>query len=116
MAGPTLIWGGSGRRGRTILAMALGELIVDKLPQTPSRLVPGGLAARAVAAALAAGSVAAQEGNAPLGALLGVAAALVAARLGAGYRSRAPQSPLGGLLAALLEDAAAYGGGRLLEV
>jgi hypothetical protein len=40
---------------RLLVAAAAGELVVDKLPTTPSRLAPPGLAARLVLGALAAG-------------------------------------------------------------
>ena len=59
---------------------AIGELVVDKLPQTPARTAPVGLIARAVTGALAGAALAVSGGKvlsvgAALGALGGIAGA-----------------------------------------
>lgn len=69
-------------------AAAVGELIGDKLPMTPSRLEPGPLAGRFMFGALAGGIVGREAGRSPLaGALLGAAGAGIGAY--AGYHVRA---------------------------
>jgi uncharacterized membrane protein len=67
--------------------LAVGELIVDKLPQTPARTAPLGLGARAVAGGLAAACVMSSHGeSAALGGLLGAIGGLIGAF--AGYQAR----------------------------
>ncbi len=99
-----------------VLAAAAGELVVDKLPGTTSRLAPQGIIARLALAALAAGLSAQtrQESWLPAGAI-GAASAAVSARIGHDVRARlARHAP--GLPVALAEDAvaiaAAAGGSR----
>lgn len=68
---------------RRIAAVADGaELVADKLPMTPSRLDPPGLAGRLISAGLAAAVLARSAHRAPIPAVLTAsAAALVAARI-----------------------------------
>ena len=61
-------------------ALAVGELIVDKLPRTPNRIAPGPLLARLVFGGLA-GSIAATAMDGP--GLEGVLLGLIGAALGA---------------------------------
>jgi len=57
--------------------MALGEIVVDKLPATPNRIVTPGVIARCLSGALAGASIYKATGsNAATGALLGAAAAI----------------------------------------
>ncbi|WP_347757298.1 hypothetical protein [Agrococcus sp. ProA11] len=94
-----------------LLTLAIGELVGDKLPMTPSRLSPPALLGRVGSAALAGAALGAgtgRRGAASSGA--GIAAA--AAVLGAvgGYWARRGLVEGGGLAdpaVALLEDAAA---------
>jgi uncharacterized membrane protein len=94
---------------RLLLAAAAGELVVDKLPATPSRLTPQGIVPRRVLGALAA-SLSAQTRQAswPPAAALGASSAAIAARLGHDVRARlarhAPDPAV-----ALAEDALALG-------
>src|SRR5205807_10442539 len=97
-------------------ALALAELVGDKLPKTPSRKSPGPFMARVVLGALsgAALSMAAKQSS-PAGALLGGLGA-VAGTLG-GYEARtrlvkAIHGP--DVEIAVLEDAVAIGGGVFL--
>jgi uncharacterized membrane protein len=96
--------------------LALGELVNDKLPFTPSRLAAGPLIARLVMGGLSGAIVCAAAGQAMLaGAVLGAVGAYAGARLG--YYARVSLAPSLGtppLLAALIEDAIAVGGGLLL--
>jgi hypothetical protein len=92
-----------------LVAAAAGELVVDKLPTTPSRLAPPGLAARLVLGALAAGLFA-QTRKAPWlpGAAVGALSAAVAAKVGHDMRAQlshhAPDPAI-----AVVEDGLALG-------
>lgn len=84
-------------------AGALGELVGDKLPSTPSRLQQPGLAGRVAAGALAGGLLARRHGRSfVVPAVVAGAAALAASYAGAAWRAHAP-----GIPPALAEDAAA---------
>jgi uncharacterized membrane protein len=94
---------------RLLLAAAAGELVVDKLPATPSRLAPQGIVPRLVLGALAA-SLSAQTRQASWlpAAALGASSAAIAARLGHDVRARlALHTPDAAV--ALAEDALALG-------
>lgn len=92
---------------RLLLAVAAGELVIDKLPATPSRLAPQGIVPRLALGALAA-SLSARERHASwlAAAVLGASSAAVAAKLGHDARARlarhAPDPAV-----ALVEDALA---------
>jgi uncharacterized membrane protein len=93
---------------RTAATLALGgELVVDKLPWTPSRLEPAPLAARAVLAGVAGAVIARSAGRPAAPAVLaGSAAALVGARLGHDARAAADRHAPA-LAVAVAEDALA---------
>jgi len=86
-----------------------GELVGDKLPRTPSRLEPPGLAAR-VALAAVAGAVLARAAERAMvpAALVASATAVVSARVGHDLR-RAAATRVPPLVAALVEDVVAIG-------
>jgi uncharacterized membrane protein len=97
-------------------AAALAELVVDKLPRTPSRKSPGPFAARVVIGALAGATLGAAAQHSSLAGALAGALGGVAGTLG-GYEARtrlvrALKAP--DLVIALLEDALALGGGLFL--
>jgi uncharacterized membrane protein len=107
MAGPTLVnrtgW------GRLLPILAIGELIVDKLPQTPSRTIPTALAIRAIGGALAGSSITNAAGKGRIwGALAGLAGAIGASYAGAAYRKAATRF-VPPVVAALIEDGVAFG-------
>lgn len=99
----------AGSRGFVRLAAtaaALGELVVDKLPGTPSRVEPAPLGGRLVLGALAGGLYARRRGrNVVLPALVAGATAFAASYAGAGWRAYAARHQLA-VPAALAEDAA----------
>jgi uncharacterized membrane protein len=74
---------------RVLAAAAVGELIADKLPTTPSRLEPPGIVGRLVMGALAAGLFA-QTRQAPRlpASGIGAATAIVAAKIGHDVRAQ----------------------------
>jgi len=98
-----------------VSALAAGELIIDKLPNTPSRKAPGPFIGRIVIGALCGAALGAAS-HSLIGGLLAGALGGVAGTLG-GYefRSRLVRA-IGGndLPIALLEDAIAIGGALLI--
>jgi uncharacterized membrane protein len=97
----------------TLCVLAVGELIADKLPKTPSRTVPPSVLFRALSGGVIGAAVCAEAGRSrAAGAILGVAGA-VAATYGA-YHLRQATDHKTGLpdpVVALVEDAIAIGGG-----
>jgi len=98
-----------------LTALAIGELINDKLPKTPSRKTPVPFIGRIVTGALCGAALGAAS-QSIIGGLLAGAVGAVAGTLG-GYEFRARVvRAIGGndLPIALLEDAIAIGGALLI--
>jgi uncharacterized membrane protein len=99
-----------------LTALALFELVVDKLPNTPSRKTPAGFAGRITLGALSGAALgAAARQSSVAGGLLGGLGA-VAGTLG-GYEARTRLVKAWNVpdfVVALLEDAVAIGGGLLI--
>jgi uncharacterized membrane protein len=97
-------------------ALALAELVADKLPFTPSRTLLGPFVGRVVMGGLAGAAVSAgNEGSLPLGAVLGMVGAVVGTF--GGYRARTGLVRALGVpdvLVALAEDIVAVGGALLV--
>jgi len=94
-----------------LTVLAIGELITDQLPSTPSRKVPMQFGARIVAGGLSGAAIGASAGLLIGGLVAGVVGAIIGT-LG-GYEARARLvKAIGGkdLPIALLEDAVAIGG------
>jgi uncharacterized membrane protein len=96
--------------------LAIGELVVDKLPGTPARTAPPGLITRIVLGGACGLAIATSAG---ISTLLATAVASVGAVVGAfaGYRIRrviVSQTRLPDLVVALAEDAIAIAGGFLV--
>lgn len=87
--------------------LALGELVNDKLPKTPSRLVPPQFGARIVMGALTGAAIGLSQGHLIVGVLSGIIGSIVGTL--AGSKARAFATKLFGrdLPAALLEDVCA---------
>ena len=101
---------GSRNARRALAALAAGELIMDKLPSTPSRMAPPALVPRLVTGALAgAAGAAAQRESKLAGALVGLAAAVGAALLFSRLRIWAGRRQLANVGAGALEDVLAFG-------
>ncbi len=89
--------------------MAIGELVNDKLPKTPSRLIPPQFITRIVMSALS-GLAIGLAGNGMINGLLaGIVGAVAGTFGGAKARSLLARRFGGDLPAALLEDAVALG-------
>jgi uncharacterized membrane protein len=93
-------------------ALAVMELVADKLPNTPSRTAPLGLIARIVTGGLTGACVAAGGNHAALlGALLGAAGGVVGCFAGYYARTRLVKAlSIRDIYIALLEDLAAVAG------
>jgi uncharacterized membrane protein len=97
-----------------VTALAAGEILADKLPMAPSRLLPPALAARIVAGG-ACGSVVAGrfEGSRAVGAVLGALCAIASAYAGYGLRMALTHGKwLPNVPAGLVEDGIAVWGAR----
>jgi uncharacterized membrane protein len=94
---------------RVLAAAAVGELIADKLPGTPSRLEPTGIAARLILGGLAA-TLHAQTRRSPWppAAGIGAASAIVAAKVGHDLRAEGAKH-VPDPLVAVVEDSIALG-------
>jgi uncharacterized membrane protein len=87
--------------------LAIGELIIDKSPKTPSRKAPSQLIARILSGSLVGATAGAASGALILGLLAGAIGAVVGTYGGATLRGRLSRAFGKDLPAALLEDAAA---------
>ena len=94
---------------RLVGAAAAGEFVGDKLPQTPSRLQPEGLAPRLVLGAVTGALLAWREGGSRNRALqagaLGLLGATAGSRLGVSWRRLAARRFGRDVPGALIEDA-----------
>src|SRR5258707_4215355 len=84
--------------------LALGELITDKLPRTPSRKIPMQFGARIVMGALSGAALAASGGVWIAGLAAGIVGAIVGTFAGAEQRWRLSRAVVKDLPAALLDD------------
>jgi uncharacterized membrane protein len=89
--------------------LALGELVTDQLPSTPSRTVPVQFGTRLVVGAVCGAAVAAASGSMVSGALVGIVGALIGTLGGRALRARLAAAFGRDRPAALLEDAIAIG-------
>jgi uncharacterized membrane protein len=97
-------------------ALAIGELIADKLPNTPSRKAPLGFITRIVTGGLSGAAVGATTGGSwAFGLVLGAIGAVAGTLGGYEFRVRLVKATGGkDLPIALLEDAIAIGGAFLI--
>jgi uncharacterized membrane protein len=98
----------------TVSALALGELVTDKLPATPSRKVPVQFGGRIFSGALCGAAFGAPSDAMMIGLLLGAIGAVIGTLGGAAARARLAAAFGKDLPAALLEDVVAVGGAILL--
>lgn len=97
-----------------VTAIAVGELINDKLPKTPSRKVPIQFGGRIVTGGLAGAAVGLSAGALIPGLVLGAAGAMIGTLGGAAARGRLAAAFGRDLPAALIEDLVAVGGAALV--
>lgn len=87
--------------------LAIGEVINDKLPKTPSRLVPPQFGGRVVMGALTGSSIGLSQEHLVIGTLSGIIGSVVGTLAGAKARAYAAKLFGRDLPAALLEDSIA---------
>jgi uncharacterized membrane protein len=95
-------------------ALALLELVTDKLPMTPSRKVPVQFAARIAMGGLSGGAIGAANDQLVAGSLVGIVGAVVGTFGGAAVRGKLAQIFESDRPAALIEDIVAVGGAFLI--
>lgn len=107
---------GSAVAAYILAAAAIGELVADKLPKTPSRKAPVGLIARFVLGGLSGAALCAATNQAiALGAVLGGLGGVIGAFIGYEVRTRLVKAlKVPDFVIALLEDAVAIGGGLFI--
>jgi uncharacterized membrane protein len=88
--------------------LAIGELITDQLPSTPSRTVPIQFGTRILSGAVTGGALGAQAGSLVMGAISGVLGAVIGTLGGRSARA-ALAARIGARPAAFVEDAVAIG-------
>jgi uncharacterized membrane protein len=98
-----------------LTVLAIGELIADKLPNTPSRKAPPGFIARIVTGGLSGAALGAASQAMLTGLVAGVVGAVVGTLGGYEFRVRLVKAAGGkDLPIALLEDVIAIGGAFLI--
>jgi uncharacterized membrane protein len=93
-----------------LTVLAVGELITDQLPTTPSRTVPVQFGTRILAGALAGAAVGFSAGSLIAGAVAGAVGAVIGTLGGRAARGKLATAFGKDLPAALLEDLVAIGG------
>ena len=96
--------------------LALGELVTDQLPKTPSRKIPIQFGARVVSGAICGAALGMQADSFVAGMLLGAIGAIIGTLGGARARERLAQRFGKDRPAALLEDVTAAGVALLTTV
>lgn len=97
-----------------VTAIAVGELVNDKLPRTPSRKVPIQFGGRIVSGGLAGGAVGLSAGALVPGVVLGAVGAVIGTLGGAAVRGKLAAAWGRDLPAALVEDLVAVAGAVLI--
>jgi uncharacterized membrane protein len=109
LAGTWLSWLASPITAWVLTVLALGEIVNDKLPNTPSRKIPPQFIGRCVTGGFAALTVGVSAGM-PWLAALGVVGAVIGTLGGSAIRGALARAFGRDLPAALLEDAVTVGG------
>ena len=94
--------------------LAIGELIADQLPKTPSRKVPVQFGARIVSGALCGAAIGAAAGMLAGGVAAGIVGAVIGTLGGAEARGRLARAFGRDMPVALIEDAVAAVGAYLI--
>jgi uncharacterized membrane protein len=104
LAGTPLAWLGGSVAPWVFALAAIGELVNDKLPKTPSRKIPPAFLARVFTGGLSGAAIGASGGALPVGLLLGVVGAVAGTIGGYELRSRLSRAMGKDFPAALIED------------
>jgi uncharacterized membrane protein len=97
-----------------LTVFALGELVVDQLPTTPSRTVPVQFGARMLTGGLSGAAIGAASGALVIGMIAGMLGAAIGTLGGLALRMRMAAAFGSDRPAALIEDAVAIGGAYLI--
>jgi uncharacterized membrane protein len=97
-----------------LTVLALGELVTDQLPTTPSRTVPIQFGTRLLMGALSGGAIGAGVGLMALGLAAGIAGAICGTLGGRAFRARLAAAFGSDRPAAFIEDAVAIVGAVLV--
>jgi uncharacterized membrane protein len=95
-------------------ALALGELVTDQLPQTPSRTVPVQFGTRILTGVLAGAAIGTAAGSWIVGVVMGAVGAVIGTLAGRAFRARLATAFGRDRPAALVEDAVAIGAALLI--
>ncbi|MES2724336.1 MAG: DUF4126 domain-containing protein [Pseudomonadota bacterium] len=114
LAGTPLAFLGAAVTPWIVSALAVGELVTDKLPITPSRKVPLQFGARLIMGGFVGAAVGLSAGALLPGAVLGLLGAVVGTYAGAAARGRLAGALGRDLPAALAEDLVAVCGAALI--
>ena len=95
-------------------ALALGELVTDQLPTTPSRTVPVQFGTRILTGGLSGAAIGGAAGALVSGLAAGVAGAVIGTLGGRAFRARLAKAFGSDRPAAFIEDAVALGTGFLI--
>lgn len=93
-----------------LLVLAIGEMIADQLPSTPSRKVPIQFGTRILMGAATGGAIGVATGSLWIGAVIGAIGAIIGTLGGSAARARMAAAFGEDRPAALIEDAVAIGG------
>jgi uncharacterized membrane protein len=97
-----------------LLIAAIGELLTDQLPSTPSRKVPIQFGTRILMGAATGGAIGVAAGSLWIGAILGAIGAIIGTLGGSAARARMAAAFGKDRPAALIEDVVAIGGAALI--
>lgn len=97
-----------------LLVAAVGELITDQLPSTPSRKVPVQFGTRILMGAATGGALGVTAGSLWVGAIVGALGAVIGTLGGSAVRAKVAAAFGKDRPAALIEDAVAIGGAVLI--
>ena len=93
---------------------AIGELIADQLPSTPSRKVPVQFGTRILMGAATGGAIGVAAGSLWIGAIVGIIGAIIGTFGGSAARAKMAAAFGKDRPAALIEDVVAIGGAALI--
>lgn len=116
LAGTWLVFLGHAWTRWILTLLALGELITDQLPSTPSRTVPVQFGGRIATGALSGAAIGSQSGAVIGGLLAGIVDAVIGTLAGRALRARLAAAFGSDRPAAFIEDAVALGGALLIVV
>jgi len=116
VAGTPLAFMGYSWTAWILCILAVGELITDQLPTTPSRKVPVQFTARVLTGALAGATLAAPQGSPVTGLIAGIVGAVIGTLGGAAFRARLAAAFGRDRPAALVEDVVAIGAAALIVI